>query len=332
MALRWGIASSGKIANDFVTGIKGLPASEHQVVAIAARSLASADKFAKTHNIPKAYEGYEQLAKDADVQVVYVGVLNPQHYEVVLLLLNHGKHVLCEKPFAINHKQAKEMIDLAKKKNLFVMEAIWSRCFPVYREVRKLLDEGVLGEVKYAAVDFGFPIADVDRIKNKDLGGGAILDLGIYILQFQQFVFRGLKPVKVLASGHLNDGGVDDSASAILTYPNGKTAVVTCNATAQMTNEGVIIGTKGTIRIPMFWCPTSYSLNGQVKEFPLIENNGNFNYINSAGLGYEAADVRKTILSGKIESEQVTHEETLQLAAWLDTLRKETGVVFPADS
>lgn len=332
MALRWGIASSGKIAHDFVTAVKGLPVEEHQVVAVAARSLNSATNFANNHNIPKYYEGYEKLAKDPDVQVVYIGVLNPQHYEVTILMLNNGKHVLCEKPFAINQKQAKKMIDLAKSKNLFIMEAIWSRPFPVYREVRQLLDEGAIGEIKHAQIDFGFPLENVDRIKDKQLGGGAILDLGIYILQFQQFIYRELKPVKVVAAGHITKEGVDESASAIFTYPNGKTAVVTCNATAQMTNEAVIIGTKGTIRIPTFWCPTTYSINGKIKEIPLIENTGTFNYTNSAGLAYEAAEVRKQIIQGKIESDQITHEETLQLSGWMDILRKEVGVIFPEDS
>lgn len=331
MALRWGIASTGWIAGDFVTSLKGLPKDEHQVVAVAARSQESAEKFAQTHSIPKSYEGYINLGKDAEVQVVYIGVLNPQHYEVAMLMLEHGKHVLCEKPFTMNEKQTRKVIDLARSKNLFVMEAIWSRFFPVYQEVRQLLDSGAIGEVKYVSAEFGAPISEVARVKQKDLGGSTILDIGVYTLQFQQFVFKGLKPEKVVSAGHLNEDGVDLAASAIFTYPDKKVAVVSCNALVKLPNEGTIVGTKGTIKIPIFWCPVSYSLNGELKEIPLIKNDGKCRYHNSVGLAYQAVEVRKQILAGNIESDIMPHEETIQLAAWMDKLRRDIGVTFPAD-
>lgn len=148
MALRWGIAAAGKISNDFVVAIKALPSDNHQVVAVAARSSASAEKFAKTHGIPQAYEGYQKLAKDGNVDVVYVSVLNPQHYEVSKLMLENGKHVLCEKPFTMNEKQTRKLIEIARAKKLFIMEAIWSRCFPAYRELRRIIESGDIGEVK----------------------------------------------------------------------------------------------------------------------------------------------------------------------------------------
>lgn len=331
MTLNWGIASSGLIANDFVKALKGLPKDEHQVVAVAARSLESAEKFAKTNNIPEFYEGYKNLATDERVQIVYIGVLNPQHYDVVILMLENGKHVLCEKPFALNEKQARKMIELAKSKNLFVMEAIWSRFFPVYQTLRTIIDSGEIGEVKYITATFGIPLTHVERVKRKDLGGSAILDIGVYLLQFQQFFFRGLKPQKIVVAGHTNENGVDDAASVIFTYPGGKTAVVSCNATVELPNEGIIVGTKGTIKIPVFWCPLKYEINGKVQEIPLIKNDETFNYLNSAGLAYQAIDIRKQIEKGNIESDLVPHEETLQLAAWMDTVRRELGVVFPED-
>lgn len=272
MALKWGIAASGKISQDFVTAVSALPKLDHQVVAIAARSQSSADKFAKEHNVPVAYEGYEKLAKDVNVQVVYIGVLNPQHYEVTKLMLENGKHVLCEKPFTLNEQQTRELLDLAKQKNLFLMEAIWSRCFPVYDELKKILDSGELGTIYQVSVNFGFPLQNIERLTAKNLGGGATLDLGVYVLQLQQFVYRGLQPSKVLAGGHLNSQRTDSVANAIILYPEGKTATVTATAIVQAQNEAVISGTKGSVRIPNFWCPTQIIKNGQTINFPLIEN------------------------------------------------------------
>ncbi|XP_072395906.1 trans-1,2-dihydrobenzene-1,2-diol dehydrogenase-like isoform X2 [Diabrotica undecimpunctata] len=331
MLLKWGIAAAGKISNDFVSALKALPLSDHKVVAIASRSQSNSDKFAKTHGIPNAYEGYDKLAKDENVNIVYVGVLNPQHYEVVKLMLENGKHVLCEKPFTMNEKQTKKLLDISKEKNLFLMEAVWSRCFPAYDKMIEVIKSGEIGEVVQVTVEFGVPISHVDRVKNKDLGGGVILDLGVYILQFQQYVFNGLKPTKIVASGHLNEEGIDSSVAAILTFPEGKTAVLSASSFTKLACEGVVYGTKGCIKMPTFWCPTTLDVNGVVLEFPLIKNEGEFNYLNSAGLAYEAEEARQCIMKNKIESPKITHDNTLELAQLMDKLRAELGVVFPAD-
>lgn len=164
MALRWGIASAGKICHDFATAVGTLSPSDHKLVAVAARDQTKADEFAKVHDIEKSYEGYERLANDANVEVVYVGCLNPQHYEVVLLMLQHGKHVLCEKPLTMNEKQSSKLIAFAKEKKLFLMEAIWSRFFPSYQYLRRQIQTGALGDIKNVSVEFGFNIADVARL------------------------------------------------------------------------------------------------------------------------------------------------------------------------
>ncbi|KAJ8947557.1 hypothetical protein NQ318_005037 [Aromia moschata] len=332
MALKWGIAAAGKISNDFVSALEALPSSDHKVVAVAARSQASADNFAKTHHIPTSYEGYKKLAEDKNVDIVYVGVIHPYHYEVSKLMLENGKHVLCEKPFTMNEKQTRKLIEIARANKLFIMDAIWSRCFPVYRELKKILDSGLIGDVVQVTVEFGLAIADVELMKSKELGGSAILGLGVYSLQFQQFVFRGLKPLNIVVSGHLIEEGVDSSAFAIITYEGSKTAVITTSASINLSNEGIIYGTKGTIRIPQMWCPTTINVNGDIKEFPLLEGGGAANYPKSVGLAYEAMEARKCINEGKLESEQITHEETIQLAHLMDKMRQDIGVVFPADS
>lgn len=331
--LKWGIAASGKISNDFVTAIEQcLPETEHKVVAIASRSQNTADEFAKKHGIPKAYEGYDKLAEDENVDIAYIGVLNPQHFEIAKLMLEHGKHVLCEKPLTLNEKQTKKLIGISKEKNLFLMEAVWSRCFPAYKEMKNIIESGQIGEVLQVNVDFGFPIIQIDRIRKKELGGGVILDLGVYLLQFQQYVFRGSKPTKVVASGVLNENGVDSSIAAVLTHDGGRTAVVSASGTVSLSCEARVSGTKGYIRIPFFWCPTSLDVNGELKEFPLPRNAGNYVYQNSAGLAFEAEEARKCIMEGKLESPQITQNESLELAQLMDKLRAAVGVVYSADN
>lgn len=164
MALKWGILSAGKICNDFVNALSTLSDDDHSVVAVAAQNLQRAEEFAKQFSIPTAYGNYTDLAKDPNVEVVYVGNLNPQHYEVSLLMLENGKHVLCEKPLCLNEKQAKKLITYAERKKLFLMEGIWSRSFPSYQYIRKQINNGTLGEIKRVEVEFGAAISHKDRL------------------------------------------------------------------------------------------------------------------------------------------------------------------------
>lgn len=164
MALKWGLASAGKICHDFAVAIGCLSPDEHKIVAIAARDQQKAQEFARLHDINRAYEGYVRLAEDEEVEVVYVGMLNPQHYEVVLLMLEHDKHVLCEKPMCMNEQQTAHVIRVAKERHLFLMEAILSRCVPAYQYISSQVKSGVLGDIEAVTVDFGFPIADVERL------------------------------------------------------------------------------------------------------------------------------------------------------------------------
>lgn len=165
MALKWGIAAAGKISHDFTNAVTStLSEDEHQVVAVAARDLSRAEEFAKRFDIPKAYGSYLELAKDANVEAVYVGTLNPQHLEVAMTMLEHGKHLLIEKPLCMNEKQAHKLIAYAERKKLFLMEAVWSRFFPAYQYARKQIQNGTLGEIQSAEVEFGFNIANVDRL------------------------------------------------------------------------------------------------------------------------------------------------------------------------
>lgn len=164
MALRWGIASVGKISFDFVNALGILPKENHQAVAVAARDLVRAEQFAQKFDIPTAYEGYVKLAEDPNVEVVSVATVNPQHFPVAKLMLEHGKHVLIEKPLCINAKQSEQLIALARENKLFLMEAIWSRCFPSYQHIRQQIQDDKLGDIKSVTVDFGFPMGEIERL------------------------------------------------------------------------------------------------------------------------------------------------------------------------
>lgn len=331
MALKWGIASAGKISHDFVAAVHTLPSSNHEVVAIAARSLDVASKFAQIHNIPKHYEGYENLALDGDINIVYVGAIHPKHYSITKMMLENGKHVLCEKPFTMNENQTLELLHLAKRNNLFLMEAVWSRCFPIYHQLTKLIKEGVIGEVMYINACLGFPLHNVPRTIHKELGGGGILDVGVYPLQFVQYLYRGLKPIKFVGAGHLNEHGTDDTAGAVILYPNNKIGIISCSTKALLPNEAVIVGTRGTIRIPTFWCPTKMITGDKTYEYDLPKPNIPLNFHNGGGMAYEAEEVRRCINAGLLESPDMPHVETLELSKLLDLYRKEVGVTYEED-
>lgn len=164
MALKWGIASAGLISHDFVNALDTLSSDDHTVVAVAARDVSRAADFAKKFGIPKAYGSYLELAQDTDIEVVYVGAINTQHFDVARLMLENGKHVLVEKPLCMNRKQAKELISIAERKQLFLMEAIWSRFFPSYRYLEQQIKNEKLGEIQSVEVEFGFEIEHIDRL------------------------------------------------------------------------------------------------------------------------------------------------------------------------
>ncbi|CAK9796079.1 Trans-1,2-dihydrobenzene-1,2-diol dehydrogenase [Anthophora plagiata] len=331
MAVHWGIAGAGKISHDFVTALRTLPESEHIVVAVAARELSRAQSFSTLHKIKKAFDSYAELAKDKEIDVVYIGTLNPQHFEIAKLMLNHGKHVLCEKPLTMNLKQTRELINLAKERKLFLMEAIWSRCFPAYETLKKEIDSQSIGEVHQVLVSFGFNISDVERLNKRNLGGGTILDLGVYTIQLACLVFNNEMPHTIKATGCLNEEEVDLSMSASFIYKGNRTATMVTHSLVELPNEAYIIGTKGMIKIPRFWCPTTVELPSGTINVPLPETKHKCNFVNSAGLRYEADEVRKCILAGLTESPKVPHDASLLIAELEDEIRRQVGVTYSDD-
>ncbi|XP_048489108.1 trans-1,2-dihydrobenzene-1,2-diol dehydrogenase isoform X2 [Plutella xylostella] len=325
--LNWGIAGVGMIAHDFLTALATLPACQHRVCAVAGKELERVHRLASLHKIPTAYEGYDALAQDTSVDIVFISVLNLQHYEVAKLMLESGKHVLCEKPLGMTHKQTKSLVELAREKKLFLLEGMWSRFFPAYEALDQHIAAGGLGDVYHINVQFGVEINDIERNLMKDLGGGAVLDLGVYMLQLVQFVYKDA-PTDIVCTGHLSKIGVDESISCALKYKDGRTATLSAHTRATMTNKAEIIGTKGTIVLEYFWCPTALHISAaNSTEWSLPRGQFKFHFHNSAGLSYEIQECYDCISEGLLQSPKMTLDETVLLAKLADTMRSQVGVL-----
>ncbi|KAM4744632.1 trans-1,2-dihydrobenzene-1,2-diol dehydrogenase-like [Anableps anableps] len=332
MATRWGICSAGKISHDFTVALKTLPAEDHQVVAVAARKLEDAQEFARKHSISRGYGSYEELARDPDIDVVYVGNIHPYHLKACLLFMNAKKNVLCEKPLAVNTKEVKEILDSAKRNQVFLMEAVWTRFFPVSVEVRKLLAQGEIGVVKMIRSEFGIPLLHRPRLVEKELGGGALLSLGMYCLQFVCMVYNGERPESIQATGVCLETGVDETVIVTLKFSENRMAVFTYSSSMKLPNDAIIVGTKGTIQIPSWmWCPTSLIVNGKETQYPLPEPSLPLNFHNGTGMRYEAEEVRQCLLKGLKESSVMSHSDSLLLIELEDEIRRQLGVVYSQD-
>jgi len=329
--IRWGICSAGLICHDFVNAISSHPEGEHEVVAVAARKLEDAEKFASKHRVKRAYGNYGDLATDKEIDVVYIGAIHPVHLELAKIFLTAGKAVLCEKPLCMNLRETKELVEVARKNKVFLMEAIWSRCLPAYQALKKEIDAGTIGEVKQVIASFG-EVIDAPRLHRKDLGGGTVLDLGIYTIQVAHLVLGPDHPT-VIAGGHLGEDGCDESTSASLIYSDGRTATLATHTRVKLPNEAHIIGTKGSLVLPYpFWTAIKLVTPSGTQEYPLPTGaTYPFTFNNSANMAHESAHVRECLLAGKTESPLVTLDETLTLASIMEQIRKQCGVVYPQD-
>jgi predicted dehydrogenase len=319
--INWGILATGWIADKFANALKVVPNAK--ILAVGSRNKEHAQKFAKDFDIPKFYGTYEELAADPDVDVIYVATPHPFHYENTIMCLNHNKAVLCEKPFGMDVGQVEKMISLAHQKNLFLMEAMWSRFIPAILKVKELIDNGILGEVIQLKSDFGmkFPYDVNGRLFNKALGGGSLLDIGIYPVFIALFLM-GL-PDEIVSKAIIGKTDVDESMSIIFKYKNAL-ANLACTAMANTPVETEVYGTKGRIKIHYMWffaTKISLTLNDgetQKMEFPHLRN----------GYEYEAIEVTNCLLKGEKESKIMSHEMSRQLIGLLDKIREQNGIVY----
>lgn len=320
----WGILGTGGIAAAFA---KGLSMVQNVVLAaVGSRAMETAGSFGRRFNIPKRYGSYEELARDPDLDVVYVATPHNLHQDNCLLLLEEGKSVLCEKPFTINAVEAEKVLALAHKKRLFVMEAMWTRFLPAIVKVREILAEGLIGDVRMILASFGFK-AKFDpqhRLFDPHLGGGSLLDVGVYPVSLASMVLG--TPASISSQASLGETGVDEQAAMIFGYQGGEVAVLSSAVRTEIPQDAYILGTKGRICIfSPWWRSQKLSLKRGDREKTLkMAFKGN-------GFSFEAEEVMRCLRQGKIESEIMTHQETLSIMKIMDKIRAQWGLKYPME-
>jgi predicted dehydrogenase len=324
--IRWGILGTGMIANFFVTGLKSL--NDATVAAVGSRTQATADAFADQYDIPRRHGSYAALAADPEVDVIYVATPHSVHREATILCLEAGKPVLCEKPFAINAGEAEQMVATARARDLFLMEAMWTRFRPAMVKLREVLASGAIGEPRMFMADLGWPARfnPDSRLFAPALGGGALLDAGVYPISLASMVLG--PPTSVAGLAHLGTTNVDEQAGIVLGDDTGRLAVLGITIQTGGPHTASIMGTGGHIDIHFDWHrPESFTVHPNRQEpqsydFPLTEGNG---------YQYEAMEVMRCLRAGERESPTLPLDETLAIMRTMDRLREIWGVRYPAD-
>lgn len=321
---RIGIIGAGWIAHKMSLGIA--PLKDIEIYAIASRSIEKAKEFATEHNILAAYGSYEEMLDDPEVDLVYIATPHSHHFAHAMLALEHGKPVLVEKAFTANAKQAEILIETARSKGLFITEAIWTRYMPLSHKIREIMESGIIGDPRIITATLCYMMEHKDRIVRPDLCGGALLDLGVYALNFARMYF-GTDIVKTVSNCHLGPTGMDMHESISLSYADGRMANLQSGALCLNDRQGIISGTEGYIRVDNINCPEvvevyrNYEL---VARFTRPEDMIN-------GYEYQVIEAKRCIESGLIESPMMPHEETISIMKQMDALRKEWGVLYPYD-
>jgi predicted dehydrogenase len=324
-SVSWGILGTGGIGHEFAAGLRDTPDAE--TLAVGSRTEDSARDFAASFGIPRHYGSYAELVSDPDVDVIYVATPHLFHAENVTLGLEAGKHVLCEKPMTVNAAQAERLIALAQDKDLFLMEGMWTRFFPLMERVRHLISSGAIGEPRLLHVDFGFraPFNPSQRLFNPDLGGGALLDVGVYCVSLSSMIFG--PPDRVTGLAHLGETGVDEQSAAILEHGDGRISTISVAIRTATPQEAMIAGTEGWIKIhPDWWRPDTLTLSRPGEDAETIKAPST-----GTGFPHEAAEVMRCIGSGARESDVMPLRETLSMARTMDELRRQWGLVYPGE-
>ncbi|GAB3999251.1 Gfo/Idh/MocA family oxidoreductase [Spirosoma daeguense] len=319
---RWGILGPGRIAHKFAQDLLTVP--DAQLYAVASSDQQRADEFASQYGVPHAFGNYAALLTLPDLDVVYVATPHVKHHEHVLMLLNGGVAVLGEKPFAMNSQQVREMVDTSRAKSIFLMEALWSRFMPSIQYALQLAESGRIGKVVSIKADFGFkaPFLPEKRLFNKELGGGSLLDIGIYPL-FLAYLFLG-KPTTIKASATFGSTDIDEQCGMVLTYADGQLALLDSTLLAATDCVGLIQGESGQIRIHnRFHESKSVTLQRENEE-PVISHFERSTF----GYDFEIQHVMQCLADGKTESPLWSLDDSLNLMELLDAVRAEAGIVY----
>ncbi|MGW2960142.1 Gfo/Idh/MocA family protein [Streptomyces sp. NPDC001220] len=324
-SVRWGILATGGIAAAFAADLVDLPDAE--IAAVASRSAESAEAFAERFGIGRAYGDWESLARDEDIDVVYVATPHSAHRAAAGLCLESGRNVLCEKAFTIDAREAGELVALAKEHDRFLMEAMWMYCNPLVRRLKALVADGAIGEVRTVQADFGLegPFPPAHRLRDPALGGGALLDLGVYPVSFAHLLLG--EPDGLSARAVLSDEGVDLQTGALLSWESGALASVHCSIVGGTGTTASVTGSRGRIDVPDgFFNPERFVLHRDghdPEEFALGPGDGPRNT-----LRHEAREVMRALRAGERESPLVPLDGTLAVMRTLDTLRELIGVHY----
>jgi predicted dehydrogenase len=321
----WGILGPGGIARAFAKDLTLLEG--HTIGAVGSRSLANAQSFADEFG-GTAYGSYEELVNDSTIDAIYVATPHPAHHDNVILALNAGKPVLCEKPFAVNAQEAQAMVDAASRNNVALMEAMWARFLPHYAKVREIVASGVLGPILSIHADHGQRLADqnIPRLVEPQLAGGALLDLGIYPISFAHMILGN--PQSIKSTAVMTDKGVDAQTSMIFTYDNGAQSILTTTMIEQTPCRAVIAGLNGWLEIDRtFYNPASMRVvlnDGSITQYP--------SQYSGHGLREQAEIFKQLVQSGKFESEILSWQDTVDIMKTMDTVREQIGLKYPFES
>jgi dihydrodiol dehydrogenase / D-xylose 1-dehydrogenase (NADP) len=323
--MKWGIYGAGAIAEAFARDFKKVNGGE--IIAAYARNPQKIKSFCERYDIERSYHDEAAFFLDSDIEAVYISTPHTLHVEASIKALKAGKHVLCEKPFSMNAKEAKEVMTIAEEKELFIMEALWTLFLPTTQKVLEWIHTDRIGEIKAVHANFGFAGSKdpMGRLLNPDLGGGALLDVGIYPVLMANYLAKGT-PISLSAQANFTQTGVDGSTFVSAKYENGMLALLASSIEINMMNNLVIYGEKGHIVVPLFWMAdeaTCYSEEG-VETFISDENQKN-------GYHYETQAVINAINEGFHQSDIASRQFTVYLMETLDRIRAEIGLVYKQD-
>lgn len=322
----WGVLGPGRIAHQFAEGLAVI--DDAALYAVASHQPDRAQAFVDQYGGAKIYSSYEALVSDPQVDAVYIATPHRFHYENIRLCLEAGKPVLCEKPLTVNAAQARQLIELARAKKVFLMEALWSRFLPIYQQVRRWLDAGTIGELKLLTSTFGWnvPKDPTDRWYNLELAGGTLLDMGVYPIAVSQWVMQQ-NPIGFHAQAQLSDTGVDVLTAGLLQYPNGVISQFHSSFVTDGVNEFFIYGSTGHIRLhAAYWASTKATLVANGQELTVSRP------FRGGGFEYETEEATRCIRSGLVESPAMSHADTLANLELMDRIRAAIGVKYPFES
>lgn len=331
--IRWGLMGAGIIVERWIKGARQF--DDMEIVAVASRSRQTAAEAAKKYGIPDAMT-YEELAKREDIDVVYIPVPHTAHKELAILAMEHGKSVLVEKPIAVNAGELQEMIDCAKANNVFLMEAVWTRFFPLVKTIKGLMNDEGIGEVRAINVAFSFRVPGnmtQSRLLNPELAGGGLLDVGVYNLNFCDMIYDK-SPVALTGFATIdsdeNHIQVDEQAMYVAKYDKGELASMASGVRTNMKDTAYIYGTKGQIEIPVFWKPTvmKVTMDGKTEEYKEPVQLAHGEYVDE-GFQYEITHVNECLRKGLKESPVMTWEKSLRIMKQCDDLRRQWGLKYP---